>query len=509
MNTAMTPVSILTAANNAGAAARPATDGGFVMLLSDGQTDLGQVDGQQTPVGRVDPRQQLASLLSRLKGKASALLDSMPGAAQGLNAEPGGEAVQAQDMAAGEDPTQVLGATQGPDEAQATDQAQGPDQVQDGAQAAEAVAGLASVLAAALARFEQDTGAGLLNVLNAQLPAPSSGGETATAPQGGAAASAVQALMSVIDRVERGLQSLPASPQATAMATEQVQGFVRFRDMSRYAAMQVGTAANDAQSDAAPGPDGASALRQITVPAGEPAPAPTLGLSATPDVGPDAGSNAGPAAGDLASRALLKQIVDAASVSVQSDPRRPAEPGALPPPIDAVRRAAEPLLSVDDVTRALSAHEASVHHASHSARAESAEQAAQPPRFAAALTAQIRAADISEGRTRIALNPRGLGNIEVEVQTDQDGALKVVVRAENPTVLNSLRQERDLLAQAIGGAADGGTLDFQTFSHGSDRNTQDQTSRPAAAMPEYDAAAPAETPRQSATIGGGRLDIMT
>lgn len=91
-----------------------------------------------------------------------------------------------------------------------------------------------------------------------------------------------------------------------------------------------------------------------------------------------------------------------------------------------------------------------------------------PRKFAEALTAQIKAADVNQERTRVALNPRGLGHIDIEIRGDAETGLKVTVRAENPTVLQSLRDERGMLAQAIG-MSDGSELEFQ------DRQQDDRT----------------------------------
>lgn len=137
--------------------------------------------------------------------------------------------------------------------------------------------------------------------------------------------------------------------------------------------------------------------------------------------------------------------------------------------------------------------------------------AAEPPRFAEVLTEQIRAAEISDGHTRIELNPRGLGALEVDVSTADDGSLNVVVRAENPGVLQALKADRDLLAQALG-ALGGGALDLQSFSQGSDQRGSDQRSAPsmiASATESPAAAAAGDSAMPADQIGGGRLDIVT
>ena len=80
--------------------------------------------------------------------------------------------------------------------------------------------------------------------------------------------------------------------------------------------------------------------------------------------------------------------------------------------------------------------------------------------FSEALMMQGKAAEVVEGRTSVHLHPRGLGNIDVEVIAgDKDLASKIIVRVENPVILQHLREDRHLLAQAIG-ASDGALLEF-------------------------------------------------
>lgn len=92
-------------------------------------------------------------------------------------------------------------------------------------------------------------------------------------------------------------------------------------------------------------------------------------------------------------------------------------------------------------------------------------------RFAEAITSQIKSVDVTQERTHIALNPRGLGNIDIEISQSADNTLKVTIRAENPVVLQALRDERNLLAQAIGFDS-GASLEFH-------QQTQDEQARTA------------------------------
>ncbi len=85
--------------------------------------------------------------------------------------------------------------------------------------------------------------------------------------------------------------------------------------------------------------------------------------------------------------------------------------------------------------------------------------------MADALMAQVRSVDVQEGRTTVNLHPRGLGTIEVELIAERDAASKVIVRVENPLVLQTLREERQLLAQTIG-IADSSVMSFEESATG-------------------------------------------
>ena len=134
---------------------------------------------------------------------------------------------------------------------------------------------------------------------------------------------------------------------------------------------------------------------------------------------------------------------------------------------------------------------------------------ANQPRFAAALLGQVKAAEVREGTTRIELTPRGLGSIEVELKTNSDGSLAVVVRAENSHVLSSLREERDLLALAIGDTGTG-SLEFQEYTPDNGREQQSQMAfEEADSSTDADVTESQAAPERVAQIGGRHLDLMT
>jgi hypothetical protein len=141
-------------------------------------------------------------------------------------------------------------------------------------------------------------------------------------------------------------------------------------------------------------------------------------------------------------------------------------------------------------------------------------EAGQPPAsgFARNLAQQIRSATLTEGTTRIALAPRGLGEIEIDMGPDEAGNLRIILRAENPAVLQALRGDRDglLLALSQGGAdVRDADLGFEDFSQRHRRDAE-ETDAPRGRSPErgIEPAAPIGTePRR--IIGAGRLDMLT
>lgn len=138
------------------------------------------------------------------------------------------------------------------------------------------------------------------------------------------------------------------------------------------------------------------------------------------------------------------------------------------------------------------------------------------------IRAQIAGVRLSEGRTRIELTPRGLGDIEIDLR-QEGGQLRVVLRVENPAVLAGLRQDREGIAAMLrdGGVALGdGALGFESFDghrsrgqpapHGHAQGggraagPRDEPEEPAPAPAPPDAGA---VPRTAAP--SSRLNLMT
>jgi hypothetical protein len=138
----------------------------------------------------------------------------------------------------------------------------------------------------------------------------------------------------------------------------------------------------------------------------------------------------------------------------------------------------------------------------------------QPPAsgFARNLTQQIRQASFVDGQTRISLAPRGLGEVEIEMAPDEAGNLRIVLRAENPAVLQALRGDRDgLLLTLSDSGADvrDADLSFEDFSH-RQRGQADETGAPRRIPADVGpAAAPDPLPVPRGVIADGALDILT
>lgn len=121
------------------------------------------------------------------------------------------------------------------------------------------------------------------------------------------------------------------------------------------------------------------------------------------------------------------------------------------------------------------------------------------------------------GETVIHLKPHGMGLIAVSIQQARDGGLDIVLRIQNPMVLEVMQAERQAVAQAIGGqgSAASGSLTMDLFQSGSgQRGAQgdgfDATSRPGS-LPTAEEE-PDNVPVQAVThqiIQSDRVNITT
>lgn len=90
-------------------------------------------------------------------------------------------------------------------------------------------------------------------------------------------------------------------------------------------------------------------------------------------------------------------------------------------------------------------------------------QSSRATGFSLALAEQLDGVKIVQGATLVQLSPRGLGTVEVEMVTGPDQSINVVIRADNPTVLASLRDIRDILVTMLN-IEGGGSLSFENRS---------------------------------------------
>lgn len=128
---------------------------------------------------------------------------------------------------------------------------------------------------------------------------------------------------------------------------------------------------------------------------------------------------------------------------------------------------------------------------------------------------QLRPPAPGEVRTQITLRPDGLGAVEVELSTDQNGRLSLLLRVENPTVLQAIRADRDLLLSGLersGLELDGAQLGFEGFGAGGEPEREPRRGGPYRPGSPLIPDGPDRTParhRHTPLIGGGRLDLLT
>lgn len=134
-------------------------------------------------------------------------------------------------------------------------------------------------------------------------------------------------------------------------------------------------------------------------------------------------------------------------------------------------------------------------------------------RLSASIAGQImdvRANVASEiGRTRIELSPRGLGELEVDLRTDPSGRIRIVIRAENPMVLEALRADKDMLGDMLSGGRNGVDLEFEMFNGDDDTETSGHGSTDAALELSEATDAVRASEEQKQTITSDILDILT
>ncbi|EPX78047.1 flagellar hook-length control protein FliK [Salipiger mucosus] len=74
---------------------------------------------------------------------------------------------------------------------------------------------------------------------------------------------------------------------------------------------------------------------------------------------------------------------------------------------------------------------------------------AQASRFSGMIANQLRNAQFTQNRMKVELAPRGLGELEIDVETDAAGKMRATIRAENPMVLDMLRSDKSQLHELL------------------------------------------------------------
>lgn len=77
-----------------------------------------------------------------------------------------------------------------------------------------------------------------------------------------------------------------------------------------------------------------------------------------------------------------------------------------------------------------------------------------------------------DGKLTLHLRPHGMGLIEMEVNRDQNGRAEIIMRVQNPMVLDALRAERTAMLDLIGSQGSGDSLDLDLYRGGDDRDDQ-------------------------------------
>lgn len=135
-------------------------------------------------------------------------------------------------------------------------------------------------------------------------------------------------------------------------------------------------------------------------------------------------------------------------------------------------------------------------------------QSAQAARFSSVIVNQMRSAQFTQNHIKVELAPRGLGEIEVDVEADASGKMRAVIRAENPVVLDMLKADKSQLhelLQSKGFEISSDDLEFAEREPGGGQGGDAEGNRFGAEDSEN-----ADSPREHASIiSSNTIDIRT
>ena len=108
--------------------------------------------------------------------------------------------------------------------------------------------------------------------------------------------------------------------------------------------------------------------------------------------------------------------------------------------------------------------------------------------------------NLQEGNTRVLLKPQGLGLLEIDMSSAPDGRMNLTIRAENPMVLEALKQESGALSLFMG---------QKGFDLSGGEPQLDQYQRPKAALVALGEAEEEETVTEQDILASDGLNIVT
>ncbi|EAR51761.1 RNA polymerase sigma factor [Oceanicola granulosus HTCC2516] len=373
-------------------------------------------------------------------------------------------------------------------------------------------------LAGLIAAFDTETGAGLLGQVRAALAGALEPGSAESAPTLPDLFEQVRALAAPEQTMAR------AAPEQTMARAAPEQAVARAAPPRAEAVQPVATdipasSVLQQEPETAPAPPAGETAQPLAAPGQgrqDAVPEQALMTRTAPSneairLSPAVGEVRPPGAPEQPTTPAATQRIEVsqalAAPDLKAAPKLPAGPRLVEIAVTALANAA-PEAAAEPA--ALPATESAPRPAAPAAATPAAPPA--PPEaapFTRKIAAQIQQVGVGEGRTVVQLRPDGLGQIEVELMRTEEGALRVVMKVENPGVLQALRTDRDTLLGLLGAAGSdlgAGDLEFGTFERGGQRQQQDapETALAASGDPEPD-----QQSDDRPILGDGRVDIIT
>lgn len=232
-----------------------------------------------------------------------------------------------------------------------------------------------------------------------------------------------------------------------------------------------------------------------------------LTLATGQDLAPDAGPEAPPSPRVSAAESRMAAPVSAAPPKTQPASSTAGADARMTAPLSAAPQGEA--LPDTQVLPQMAASEARVTPAQTGAAAapdsalQPAPEARPTPPLLRNVLDRLSEIEISEGKTRLLLRPQGLGVLEIDLARLLDGRLQLAIRAENPLLLEALKQEGGALAAFMserGFDLSGGQPDLERYAP--PMPEAEETESDTAAEPEISVAA-------QPLLRADRLDLVT